>query len=210
MAAPSLRLRLFAAYALVVLAALASATALETRAQRHWLLEHNRVTLTRAAREVARFLVNDPTARAGRWTPATGEADSATGYRITLIARDGTVVADSRADAAALENHADRPEVRAALAGIAGSDVRHSRSLGVDLQYVAVPADAPAPYAVVRVALTTGRDRDPGRRGDCLHQSQSRGRVEDRRADMRLGTQDDAVFLSHGGQRTERVNGFLK
>jgi two-component system phosphate regulon sensor histidine kinase PhoR len=151
-AAPSLRLRLFAAYALVVLAALAAATALETRAQRHWLLEHNRVTLERAAREVARFLVDDPAAKAGRWTVAALQADSATGYRITLIARDGTVVADSRADAATLENHGNRPEVRAAYAGDAGSDVRHSRSLGTDLQYVAVPAETPGPYAVVRVA----------------------------------------------------------
>jgi two-component system phosphate regulon sensor histidine kinase PhoR len=151
-AAPSLRLRLFAAYALVVLAALAAATVLETRAQRHWLLDHNRVTLTRAAREVARFLVTDPAAAAGQWTRAAMAADSATGYRISLIARDGTVVADSRADALTLENHADRPEVRAAYAGRPGSDVRHSRSLGTDLQYVAVPAAAPSPYAVVRVA----------------------------------------------------------
>ena len=59
----SLRVRQFALYALVVLAALAAATALETRAQRRWLLEHNRLTLTRAAREVARFLVSDPAAR---------------------------------------------------------------------------------------------------------------------------------------------------
>ena len=152
MALSSLRVRQFAAYALVVLAALAVATAIETRAQRRWVLDHNQVALARTARQVARFLVNDPAARAGRWNLAVAEADSATGDRITLIARDGTVVADSRADAATLENHGGRPEVRTALGGGAGTDVRHSRSLGLDLQYVAVPADTRAPYAVVRVA----------------------------------------------------------
>jgi two-component system phosphate regulon sensor histidine kinase PhoR len=61
-------------------------------------------------------------------------------------------VADSRADASTLENHADRPEIRAAFGGRPGTAVRHSRSLGVDLQYVALPARPGAPYAVVRVA----------------------------------------------------------
>jgi two-component system phosphate regulon sensor histidine kinase PhoR len=149
---PSLRVRQFIAYALVVLVALAVATALETRVQRHWLLERSRESLQRDARQVAHSLVNDPAARAGNLTLAAAQADSALGCRVTLIARDGRVLADSRADAATLENHADRPEVRAAFAGRVGSDVRHSRSLGVDLLYVAVPASPGVSYAVVRTA----------------------------------------------------------
>jgi two-component system phosphate regulon sensor histidine kinase PhoR len=147
----SLRTRQFLAYALVVLAVLAAATAIETRAQRRWLLEHNRESLEHAARQVAHFLAADPGARAGTLGPAVAAADSATGYRITLIARDGRVVAESRADASTLENHGSRPEVRSVFAGGVGTDVRHSRTLGVDLQYVAVPSDV-AEYAVVRVA----------------------------------------------------------
>jgi two-component system phosphate regulon sensor histidine kinase PhoR len=148
----SLRARQFAVYALVVLAALAVATAIETRVQRRWLLERGRETLERDARQVSRFLVGDPAAKAGDLPLAVAEADTATGCRITLIAADGRVVADSRADAATLESHADRPEFRAARAGAVGHDVRHSRSLGLDLLYVAVPAQAGAAYAVVRVA----------------------------------------------------------
>ena len=148
----SLRTRQFAAYTVVVLLALSAATVIETRVQRRWLLERARDAVARNAREVARFLVNDPTTRAGDLRLAVAHADSATGCRITLIARDGHVVADSRADAATLENHADRPEFRAALAGRAGTAVRHSRSLGVDLLYAAVPAPPGVPWAVVRTA----------------------------------------------------------
>ncbi|MDR2482955.1 MAG: PAS domain-containing protein [Treponema sp.] len=60
-------------------------------------------------------------------------------FRITLIRRDGTVLADSRLDAADAVNHADRPEVRAALSGVPGSSRRNSRSVGVKLIYAALP-----------------------------------------------------------------------
>src|SRR2546423_10961465 len=46
--------------------------------------------------------------------------------RITLIGTDGTVLADSWADPAALQNHANRPEVRSALRGTTGWATRVS------------------------------------------------------------------------------------
>jgi two-component system phosphate regulon sensor histidine kinase PhoR len=60
-------------------------------------------------------------------------------YRITLINRDGTVLADSRLPPGELENHGARPEVRKALAGEAGSARRSSASLGAALLYAALP-----------------------------------------------------------------------
>ncbi|PYM59385.1 MAG: PAS domain-containing sensor histidine kinase [Candidatus Rokuibacteriota bacterium] len=65
-----------------------------------------------------------------------------TNSRVTLIAPGGRVLADSErrpADVAEMENHAARPEVRAALNGSAGRDVRRSGTLGTPLIYVAVP-----------------------------------------------------------------------
>ena len=65
-----------------------------------------------------------------------------TNSRVTLIAPDGRVLADSERrpeDVAEMENHAARPEVRAALNGSAGRDVRRSGTLGTPLIYVAVP-----------------------------------------------------------------------
>jgi two-component system phosphate regulon sensor histidine kinase PhoR len=148
----SLRTRQFAAYALVLLLALAVATAIETRVQSRWLLDRTRETLGRDVRQVRELLAEGRAGREGRLDVAVRDADSLTGCRVTLIARDGRVVADSRADAATLENHADRPEVREAVAGRQGVAVRHSRSLGLDLLYVSLPAPPGLPYAVVRVA----------------------------------------------------------
>lgn len=63
----------------------------------------------------------------------------AAGARITWIASDGHVIADSEADADKMENHAGRPEVAYALHGKSGSATRQSSTLGEDFLYVAVP-----------------------------------------------------------------------
>ena len=58
--------------------------------------------------------------------------------RVTLIARDGTVLFDTHEDPAAMDNHADRPEVAAAFASGYGRSQRFSATRGEDLTYVAV------------------------------------------------------------------------
>jgi two-component system, OmpR family, phosphate regulon sensor histidine kinase PhoR len=66
---------------------------------------------------------------------------AATGLRVTIIARDGTVLGDSDVPPMhlpALDNHGDRPEVRAALADGSGTAIRRSTSVGFDLLYAAV------------------------------------------------------------------------
>lgn len=78
-------------------------------------------------------------------------ASAATGRRLTIIDRNGVVVADSdfpRDQLGALENHAQRPEVRAALEGRTGRDLRRSVSTGRDELKVAVPSA----LGVVRVS----------------------------------------------------------
>ena len=57
--------------------------------------------------------------------------------RFTLIEPDGTVVYDNEADARALENHADRPEVREALETGSGSSQRSSSTLDRVMLYQA-------------------------------------------------------------------------
>jgi two-component system phosphate regulon sensor histidine kinase PhoR len=60
--------------------------------------------------------------------------------RATVIARDGTVLADSEADPKTMENHAARPEIAAALSGKIGTNARQSRTVGVEFFYVAAPS----------------------------------------------------------------------
>lgn len=61
------------------------------------------------------------------------------GARCTIIDKDGRVLADSEAEASAMENHAARPEFVAALNGKVGSNSRSSHTIGVPFLYVAVP-----------------------------------------------------------------------
>ena len=86
------------------------------------------------------------------------------GARVTVIAGDGTVVADSDLESVReMENHGGRPEVRQALAGLVSSDIRRSAILGRDLLYVAVPLERQGrPRAVLRLALPI-RDIDETR-----------------------------------------------
>jgi signal transduction histidine kinase len=81
-------------------------------------------------------------------------AGAALGHRVTLIDRSGHVIGDSEFDEPALdrlENHAARPEVRAAERGRMGTARRLSKSAGNEELYVAVPA----PLGVARVSVPT-------------------------------------------------------
>lgn len=70
-------------------------------------------------------------------TTVLGELDMGD-IRVTLVSPDGTVTYDSGAAAAALPNHAERPEVAAALAEGAGSSERSSDTVGYMSLYEAV------------------------------------------------------------------------
>lgn len=58
--------------------------------------------------------------------------------RITLIDRNGSVIFDNKADAAKMENHAGREEVKEALKDGTGYAVRQSETLGISSCYYAV------------------------------------------------------------------------
>jgi two-component system phosphate regulon sensor histidine kinase PhoR len=77
--------------------------------------------------------------------------------RITLVARDGLVLADSEADPAQMENHGHRPEIAAALTGRDGAAIRRSPTMGVDFLYVAVPADGNAVRMAVPLSRISGQ-----------------------------------------------------
>jgi two-component system phosphate regulon sensor histidine kinase PhoR len=77
--------------------------------------------------------------------------------RVTLIGPDGLVLGDSEVaqyEVDRVENHRDRPEVRVALEGRVGRDVRASATVRAPLMYVALPVrDADRVIGVLRLAL---------------------------------------------------------
>lgn len=75
-----------------------------------------------------------------------------TNLRITIVAKNGRVLADTQADPATMANHLNRPEIRAAFSGEVGTAERVSATLGTPELYVAVPAMLGGKPVAVRVA----------------------------------------------------------
>ncbi len=67
------------------------------------------------------------------------EAGKKSTTRLTVIAPDGKVLADSDEDPLRMENHNDRPEIIAAISGKIVPSLRFSQTLQENLMYVAIP-----------------------------------------------------------------------
>ena len=76
------------------------------------------------------------------------------GARVTIITGNGDILGDSEEDPSTMENHAQRPEVRDALATGIGESTRYSITVGEKMMYVAVPITGNGGVlGVARVAL---------------------------------------------------------
>jgi two-component system phosphate regulon sensor histidine kinase PhoR len=75
-------------------------------------------------------------------------------YRVTLIRRNGTVIADTYQQSAVMENHLDRPEFQAALSGSLGKAHRQSATLGQEYIYSAlgIPGEGGETAGVLRLS----------------------------------------------------------
>jgi signal transduction histidine kinase len=77
-----------------------------------------------------------------------------TGGRVVVVDRSGREVVDSAPTGS--RDFVTRPEIARALAGEVASGIRHSRTLGVDLLYVAVPvASSGVVHGAVRISYPT-------------------------------------------------------
>lgn len=74
--------------------------------------------------------------------------------RITVVDKEGTVLADSEKDPATMENHNIRPEVIDALSSGVGKSMRLSVTLEEEMLYVAIPIDQDSKVlGVVRMSI---------------------------------------------------------
>jgi two-component system, OmpR family, phosphate regulon sensor histidine kinase PhoR len=136
---------------LLICVTLASADFLLTRytAERERALVQQQ--MAHSLRVIALAVTANPPKNLQQWA---GDTDAALASRVTLIDRSGVVLADSRHDPETMENHSQRPEVIAALAGRPGSAIRRSATLDIDFCYYAIPLDSPGqPRAVLRLAV---------------------------------------------------------
>jgi two-component system phosphate regulon sensor histidine kinase PhoR len=138
-----IRGKLFAiSLALIGLAALTSGLLVET-VMRGLLIERVGDELTRVA-DVASLTLGGVAGelRRGSHQELARKLARAVHARVTVLAHDGSVLADSSlstADVMRAENHSNRPEVRGALAGGRGRSSRFSETLETQMMYVAVP-----------------------------------------------------------------------
>jgi two-component system phosphate regulon sensor histidine kinase PhoR len=156
----SIRWRIAVPYIVLILLATAALTVYFSGFVRQTYLADLRTQLTAEARltgeAVAPLLIEggtvetiDPLVK--RW----GELLEA---RVTVIRADGVVLGDSHEHPAAMENHLGRPEVQQALADGVGVSTRHSRTMGYEMMYAAVPVEAGGQVmGIVRVALPLTR-----------------------------------------------------
>ena len=145
-----LRWKWFAAVAAVLVALLLAINLCLGLSLPPFLIAKIRADLVRNAQLVSELTQRTPAADLNAAVHAWA---TPIGLRITIIASDGTVIAESDKpidQLSAIENHLYRPEVQSALQHGSGSAQRRSDTIGVDLLYGAV---LESPARIVRVAL---------------------------------------------------------
>lgn len=152
---PHLFTRLYAGYLVVIILSTAALGLLAVRSAHTFYISHTESDL-QARAQLVQAQIGDQLspANASSLEALVTKLGTASGTRITVIARDGTVLAESDLSPAGMENHADRPEVKTAFAGRVGRDIRFSTTLNENLMYVAIPVrDASGVAAVIRTAI---------------------------------------------------------
>lgn len=127
-------LKLIAVIGCLIAVALVAADLLASRVAEDYFVAHLRKELEDKGQVLIRseavMQLNQPLIR---------DLAKAAGARLTVIARDGQVLADSEAQPEKMENHRDRPELQTAFGGAIGSTTRLSKTIGVEFLYVALP-----------------------------------------------------------------------
>ncbi len=140
MARRSLFSQILIAFLAVILVSLAAWIWETSRSMRAFHLGQTAATLEARASivelEMAGLFSEDQSARVDALCKEVGRLS---GTRVTVVLPSGRVIGDSDEAPEQMDNHADRPEVREALAGGTGRAVRYSRTLRQDWVYVAVP-----------------------------------------------------------------------
>ncbi|GAF64347.1 hypothetical protein BTS2_1239 [Bacillus sp. TS-2] len=84
--------------------------------------------------------------------------------RVTIIRPDGDVIGESEGSPGSMENHSERPEIRAIIDGELGTEIRYSTTIGQELLYHAVPIlEGEEVIGYVRLGLATANIHEMNR-----------------------------------------------
>jgi len=146
--------RLYPSFLLILLLSLVAVAVYTSREMRTTLRRETARNLRAHADLMAALLTRpeglDPPAKTQARCRDLGRR---TATRFTVVLPSGRVVGDSLKDPATMDDHGDRPEIKAALTGSFGTSTRHSTTLDQDMMYLAVPVHRRGKLvAVVRAA----------------------------------------------------------
>ncbi len=130
----------FSLYLFISLLALLTATLASSQVIRSFFEERTSLDLKARALLIDDQLV--PLFAGNEWQALTvlcKKLGHKSATRFTVVSADGRVAADSDENPERLDNHGDRPEILAALAGDTGTSIRFSYTLQENLMYVAIP-----------------------------------------------------------------------
>ncbi len=142
---PTIAVKFFLTYFVITAVALAFAGAASYHQFRKYALEETDRQLLRHARvlsESVRPLLETTPFDPARISAEVDRLGKGLDLRMTVVLPDGSVIADSSVGAARvgeMDNHADREEIQAAIAGLDGFSSRRSITEKTDEHYVAVP-----------------------------------------------------------------------
>ena len=140
---------------LIIIAAMAGATWFSTAALQDFFLERTKTDLQIRAvlieKQIAPLFTSQNRQQLNNLCRKIGKE---TDTRLTIIQRDGTVLADSIELPLKMDNHADRLEIIAALAGRTGISIRHSHTMARDMLYLAIPLPTSISAATAKPTTT--------------------------------------------------------
>ena len=145
-------LKLIAVIGCLIAVALVAADVLASRVAEHYFVEHLRHELEDKGRVL---ILSQAVLTLDQ--PRIHDLAGAAGARLTVIARDGHVLADSDAQPENMENHSDRPELQQAFGGSVGYSTRLSKTVGVPFLYVALPVPQGALRLAIPLSVEIGR-----------------------------------------------------
>jgi two-component system phosphate regulon sensor histidine kinase PhoR len=148
--------RLFLAFLALLVLTLAAIAFVSARTTRERVLEEIERRLESQAITLRLYVAASPEPESSQ--RAIRELGDDLGTRLTIIASDGGVSADSQGDPAKMDNHNSRPEVSQARSQGRGKNIRYSDTVHTEMMYHAVLLDPGRPNGIViRSALPLTR-----------------------------------------------------
>jgi len=151
----SIFIKIFGGYLLIILALTALVSVLSYKAIKDFHLDTLSRDLARLGSSVRlNVLSYFEGERFGEMDSFVKEFGKKINTRITVVDREGVVLADSDEDPKSMVNHRFRPEIAAALQGEVGESLRFSNTVKEDMLYVGLPMERKGEIiGVLRISL---------------------------------------------------------